>query len=103
MGTVTDTVGGLTDKLEDIAGGGPIGKAAAEGGKAKAEGGSAVGGALKGAVVRRQGQDHRRWRWQGGGGGKATKSTNIIETSTSACRSRSPTTSGPSSATSRAS
>ena len=79
MGTFSDSVGGLTDKFEDIAGGGPIGKAAAEGGKAKAEGGSAVGGALKGAV------SGVKDKVTGGGGGeqrggKATKSTNIIET-----------------------
>jgi uncharacterized membrane protein len=79
IGTVTDKVGGLTDKFEDVAGGGPIGKAAAEGGKAKAEGGSAVGGALKGAV------SGVKDKLTGGGGsssggGKPTKSTNIIET-----------------------
>ena len=30
VGTVTDKVSGLTDKFEDIAGGGPIGKAVAK-------------------------------------------------------------------------
>ncbi len=79
MSTFSDSVGGLTDKFEDVAGGGPIGKAAAEGGKAKAEGGSAVGGALKGAV------SGVKDKVTGGGGessggGKPTKSTNIIET-----------------------
>ena len=80
MGTFSDTVGGLTDKFEDIAGGGPIGKAAAEGGKAKAEGGSAVGGALKGAVSGVKDKITGGGGGDGGGGGKATKSTNIIET-----------------------
>ena len=35
---VSDRVGGLTDKLDDIAGGGPIGKAVAKGGEAAAKG-----------------------------------------------------------------
>ena len=78
MGTVTDKVGGLTDKLEDIAGGGPIGKAVARGGAESAKGGSAVGGAVKGAV------EGVKDKITGGGGGKgspkATKATNIIET-----------------------
>src|SRR5688572_30077223 len=78
MGTVSGRVSGLTDKLEDVAGGGPIGKAVAEGGKAKAEGDSAVGGALKGAV---SGVKDKITGGGGGGGGgaKPTKSTNIIE------------------------
>ena len=80
MGTFSDTVGGLSDKFEDIAGGGPIGKAAVEGGKAKAEGGSAVGGALKGAVSGVKDKITGGGGGDGGGGGKATKSTNIIET-----------------------
>ena len=79
LGTVTDKVGGLTDKLEDIAGGGPIGKAVAKGSEEAAQGGSAVGGALKGAV------SGVKDKITGGGGGggkgspKATKATNIIE------------------------
>jgi len=78
MSTVTDRVGGLTDKFDDIAGGGPIGKAVAKGSEAKAEGDSAVGGALKGAV------SGVKDKLTGGGGGgnkspKATKAMNIIE------------------------
>ena len=79
MGTVSDRVGGLTDKFDDVANGGPIGKAVAKGAEQKAEGGSAVGGALKGAV------SGVKDKITGGGGessggGKPTKSTNIIET-----------------------
>ncbi|HET6625143.1 MAG TPA: SRPBCC family protein [Nocardioidaceae bacterium] len=78
MSTVTDRVGGLTDKLEDIADGGPIGKAVAKGGEAAAEGKSPVGGALKGAL------SGVKDKITGGGGGgnkspKATKAMNIIE------------------------
>ncbi len=78
ISTLSDKVGGLTDKLQDIADGGPVTKAVAEGGKQKAEGGSAVMGALKGAAsgvkdkVTGGGSGSR-------GGGEATKSTNIIE------------------------
>src|SRR6476619_1171268 len=66
MESVTGGVGGLTDKLEDVAGGGPLGKAAAKGGEALAKGESPIKGALKGA---------------GGGSSnpKATKAMNIIE------------------------
>ena len=80
MSTFSDRLGGVTDKFEDIAGGGPIGKAAAEGGKAKAEGGSAVGGALKGAVSGVKDKITGGGGSSSGGGSKATKSTNIIET-----------------------
>lgn len=78
LGTVSDKVGGLTDKLEDIADGGPLGKAAGKGAEAASEGGSPVAGALKGAV------SGIKDKVTGGGGGgnggsKATKSTNIIE------------------------
>jgi uncharacterized membrane protein len=78
MSTVTDRVGGLTDKLGNIADGGPIGKAAAKGSEAAAEGKSPVGGALKGAV------SGIKDKITGGGGGgnkspKATKAMNIIE------------------------
>jgi uncharacterized membrane protein len=79
MSTVSGSVGGLTDKLEDVAGGGPVGKAVAEGGKAKAEGGSAVGGALKGAASGIKDKITGGGSGGSGGGGKATKSTNIIE------------------------
>jgi uncharacterized membrane protein len=78
MESVTDRVGGLTDKMEDIAGGGPIGKAVAKGGEAAAKGDSPVGGALKGAV------SGVKDKITGGGGKgnkspKATKAMNIIE------------------------
>ena len=79
MGTVSGRVGGLTDKLEDVAGGGPVGKAVAEGGKAKAQGNSAVGGALKGAVSGVKDKITGGGGSSSGGGSKATKSTNIIE------------------------
>jgi uncharacterized membrane protein len=78
MGSLGDRVSGLTDRLEDIADGGPIGKAAARAGKEKATGGSAVKGALGGAV------SGLKDKITGGSGSKgspkATKSTNIIET-----------------------
>jgi uncharacterized membrane protein len=77
LSTVTDKVGGLTDKLEDIADGGPVGKAAGKGAEAAAEGGSPVAGALKGAVSGIK--DKVTGGGGGGGGSKATKSTNIIE------------------------
>jgi len=78
METVTDRVGGLTDKLDDIAGGGPIGKAVSKGGEAAAKGDNPVGGALKGAV------SGVKDKITGGGGKgnkspKATKAMNIIE------------------------
>ena len=83
MGTVSGKVGGLTDKLGDVAGGGgggggPVGQAVAEGAKAKAQGDSAVGGALKGAV------SGVKDKITGGGGkggkGSAKKPVNIYET-----------------------
>jgi uncharacterized membrane protein len=78
LGTVTDKVGGLTDKLEGIADGGPVGKAVSKGAEAASEGGSPVAGALKGAVSGVK--DKITGGGSGGGGGsKATKSTNIIE------------------------
>jgi hypothetical protein len=78
MSSASDRVNGLTDKLGDIAGGGPIGKAVAQGGEAAAEGKSPVGGALKGAV------SGVKDKLTGGGGGgqggsKPTKAINIIE------------------------
>ena len=78
MQSVTGGVGGLTDKFEDVAGGGPIGKAVAKGGEAATNGESPVKGALKGAV------SGVKDKITGGGGGgkgnpKATKAMNIIE------------------------
>jgi uncharacterized membrane protein len=79
LSTATERVGGVTDKLESVADGGPLGKAVAKGAEAKAEGDSAVMGGLKGAA------SGLKDKITGGGkgssgGGKATKSTNIIET-----------------------
>ena len=79
MKSATDRVDGLTDKLEDIAGGGPIGKAVLKGGEAKAKGDSPVKGAVKGLA------SGVKDKVTGGGGGKgnkspkATKATNIVE------------------------
>jgi len=78
LSSVTDRVSGLTDKLDGIADGGPIGKAVSEGGKSAAQGDSPVGGALKGAM------SGIKDKVTGGGGGggsnpKATKAMNIIE------------------------
>jgi uncharacterized membrane protein len=74
--SVTDRVNGLTDKFDDIAGGGPIGKAVSKGGEAAAEGKSPVGGAVKGAL------SGIKDKVTGGGGSsspKATKAMNILE------------------------
>jgi uncharacterized membrane protein len=76
MSSASDRVGGITDKLEDIAGGGPIGKAVAKGGEAKAEGESPVKGAIKGLA---SGVKDKVTGGKGGGSPKATKATNIVE------------------------
>lgn len=77
MTGLSDRVGSITDRLEGIADGGPVGKAVAKGGEAAAKGDSPVMGALKGAA------SGIKDKVTGGGGksggGKATKSTNIIE------------------------
>jgi uncharacterized membrane protein len=78
VGSLGDRVGGLTDRLEGIADGGPIRKAVVEGGKESASGGSAIKGALGGAVSGIK--DKVTGGGGGDGGGKATKSTNIVET-----------------------
>jgi uncharacterized membrane protein len=79
LSTAGERVSGLTDRLEDIADGGPIKKAVVKGAEAKSGGDSPVMGAIKGlgsgvkdAVTGKSGS--------GGGGSKATKSTNILET-----------------------
>ena len=77
MHSVTGGVGGLTDKLEDVAGGGPIGKAAAKGGEAIAKGESPIKGALKGAASGVK--DKITGGGCGGSNPKATKAMNIIE------------------------
>ena len=79
MKSASDRVGGITDRLEGIANGGPISKAAVKGAEAKAKGDSPVGGAVKGLA------SGIKDKVTGGGGGKgdkspkATKATNIIE------------------------
>ncbi len=77
MKAASERVGGLTDRLEGIADGGPISNAAVEGAEAKAKGDSPVGGAVKGLA------SGIKDKVTGGGKGdkspKATKSTNIIE------------------------
>ena len=79
MTSVSDRMGSLTDRLEGIADGGPIGKAVSKGGEAAAKGESPVMGALKGAASGIK-DKVTGGGGSGGGGGKATKSTNIIET-----------------------
>src|SRR6476619_4939839 len=78
MKTASDRVGGLTDRLEGIANGGPISKAATKGIEAKAQGDSPVAGAVKGLA------SGIKDKITGGGGKgnkspKATKATNIVE------------------------
>jgi uncharacterized membrane protein len=78
MKSASDRVGGLTDRLEGIADGGPIKKAAVKGAEAKMKGDSPVGGAVKGLA------SGIKDKVTGGGGKgdkspKATKATNIIE------------------------
>src|SRR6476659_9469513 len=81
MKPASDRVGGLTDRLEDIADGGPIGKAVMKGGEAKVKGENPVMGAVKGMAGGVK--DTVKEKLGGGGKGskspKATKSTNIIE------------------------
>ena len=78
LSTAGDKLSGLTDKLEGIADGGPVGKAVEKGAKAKAEGDSALLGGLKGAASGIK-DKITGGGGKGGGGSKATKSTNIIE------------------------
>jgi uncharacterized membrane protein len=75
-----ERVGGLTDRLEDIAGGGPIKQAVVKGAEAKMSGDSPVKGALKG--IGSGVKDAVTGGGKGGGkkGGGATKSTNILQT-----------------------
>ena len=103
LSTAGDKLSGLTDKLEGIAGGGPVGKAVEKGAKAKAEGDSAADGRPEGRRLGHQGQDHRRWRQ----GRRRGQGHEVHEHHRDHRRRRSgapsPTTSGPSSAPSRAS
>jgi uncharacterized membrane protein len=73
-----DRLGGLSDRLEGIAEGGPVKKAVAEGGKAVAQGESPVKGAVKGAMSGIK-DKVTGGGGKGGGAAKATKATNIVE------------------------
>jgi uncharacterized membrane protein len=79
LSSAGERVRDVTDRLEDIADGGPIKQAVAKGAQAKAEGESPVKGALKGVASGIK--DKVTGGGSGGGGSaKATKSTNILET-----------------------
>jgi uncharacterized membrane protein len=77
--SVGDKLTGMTDKLESVADGGPIGKAVTKGAEAKAKGDNPLMAGVKGAA------GGLKDKISGGGGGSsssggdATKSTNIIE------------------------
>jgi uncharacterized membrane protein len=77
LGTVRDKMSDVTDKLEGVANGNPIGSAALRATSAKAEGKSPAGGAVKGLF------SGLKEKLSGGGGGggadKATKAMNIVE------------------------
>jgi hypothetical protein len=79
LGSVGDKLTGMTDKLESVADGGPIGKAVTKGAEAKAKGDNPLMAGVKGAA------GGLKDKISGGGGGSsssggdATKSTNIIE------------------------
>src|SRR5215203_1126909 len=77
LGTVRDKMSDVTDKLEGVANGNPIGSAALRATTAKAEGKSPAGGAVKGLF------SGLKEKLSGGGGGggadKATKAMNIVE------------------------
>ena len=76
LSAVNDKVTGLTDRLGEVANGGPVGKAVSKGAEASAKGESSLVGGLKGAV------SGVKDKITGGGGKKdddATSSTNIIE------------------------
>jgi hypothetical protein len=82
VGSVGDRLTGLTDKLEGVASGNPVAKAAVSSTSSAARGESPVKGALKGAASAVK--DKVPGLGGGGGGGKggapkATKATNIIE------------------------
>jgi uncharacterized membrane protein len=80
VGSAGDRVSGITGRLEDIAGGGPIKQAVAKGAEAKMGGESPVKGALKGVGSGIKNAVTGGGGGGGGKGGKATKSTNILET-----------------------
>ncbi|MDP3893122.1 SRPBCC family protein [Nocardioides sp.] len=76
MSTVSEKVEGLTDHLDSIADGGPIGQAVSKGAEESAGGGNAAVGAVKGAF---SGIKDKVTGGSSGGSGDATSSTNIIE------------------------
>ncbi len=80
LSTAGEKLSGLTEKLEGIADGGPVGGAVKEGAKAKSEGDSSLVGGLKGAASGIKDKITGGGGGGGGGGGKATKATNIVET-----------------------
>jgi uncharacterized membrane protein len=77
---VSDKMGGLTDRLDDVAGGGPIGGLVKGAAESTTEGKSPVGGALKGAVSGIKDKITGGGGGKGNKGGKATKATTILET-----------------------
>ncbi|HKF87820.1 MAG TPA: SRPBCC family protein [Propionibacteriaceae bacterium] len=76
LGTVRDKMSDVTDKLEGVANGNPIGQAALRATSAKAEGKSPAGGAVKGLFT---GLKEKLSGGGGGGADKATKAMNIVE------------------------
>jgi uncharacterized membrane protein len=78
--SASERLTGLTDKLNDVAEGGPIGKAKQKGVEEAAKGGSPLKGAVVGGLTGVKDKVKEKLGGGGGGGdGKATKSTNIIE------------------------
>ncbi len=81
LGSASDRLTGLTDRLNDMAdNGGFAGKVAKKSVEEAAEGGSPVKGALKGGLSGAKDKVKEKLGGGGGGGGKkGTKATNIIE------------------------
>src|SRR5690242_2787224 len=80
MTSVGDRLNGVTDKLEGVAEGNPLGKAAVKGAEAKAKGDNPVVAGVKGAASGLKDKITGGGGGKGSGGGDATSSTNIIET-----------------------
>src|SRR3954454_11300251 len=79
MSSVGDRLTGVTDKLEGVAEGNPLGKAAVKGAEAKAQGENPLMAGVKGAASGLKDKVTGGGGGSKGGGGDATKSTNIIE------------------------
>ena len=80
IGTASDKLTGLTDRLNDAASnGGVLTKAASKGAEEAADGGSAVKGALQGGLSGVKDKVKEKLGGGGGGGEKGTKSTNFID------------------------